>query len=168
MQRVFGITGWKNSGKTTLTERLVAELTWRGWIVSTVKHAHHEFDIDRPGTDSHRHREAGAREVAVVSGRRWALMHELRHEDEPSLEEILGRLAPCDIVIVEGYKRESHRKIETRRLGSKDTAPLSPSDPNIVAIAADHPLGDEVLPTFDLNDIPAIADFVEATTALSK
>jgi len=168
MQRVFGVTGWKNSGKTTLTERLVAELTWRGWIVSTVKHAHHEFDIDRPGADSHRHREAGAREVAVVSGRRWALMHELRHEGEPSLEEILGRLAPCDIVIVEGYKRESHRKIETRRLGSKDTAPLSPSDPNIVAIAADHPLGDVGLPTFDLNDIPAIADFVEATTMLTK
>ena len=168
MQRVFGIVGWKNSGKTTLTERLVAELTWRGWVVSTVKHAHHAFDIDKPGADSHRHREAGAREVAIVSERRWALMHELRHEAEPPLEEILARLAPCDIILVEGYKRAPHQKMETRRLESLDTTPLSASDPNIVAIAADHALPAETLPTFDLNDIPAIADFVEAATALSK
>ncbi len=167
MQRVFGITGWKNSGKTTLTERLVAELTWRGWLVSTVKHAHHSFEVDKPGTDSHRHREAGAHEVAIVSGTRWALMHELRHEEEPPLEAILARLSPCDIVIVEGYKRATHKKIETRRLDALETRPLSKQDPNIVAIASDHAPAGETLPVFDLNDIPAIADFVEAATALT-
>lgn len=166
-QRVFGITGWKNSGKTTLTEKLVAELVRRGWKVSTVKHAHHDFDIDKPGADSFRHRQAGATEVAVVSGRRWALMQELRGEDEPRLDAILARLAPCDIVLVEGYKRESHKKIETRRLAAKDTAPLSPGDPRIVAVASDFPLHDEVLPAFGLDDVAAIADFVEAATGLS-
>ena len=113
---VFGITGWKNSGKTTLTERLVAEFTRRGFRVSTVKHAHHDFDIDREGADSYRHRLAGAAEVAIVSGRRWALMHELRGEDEPKLDEILARLAPCDLVLVEGYKREATPR--SRRDGS--------------------------------------------------
>jgi molybdopterin-guanine dinucleotide biosynthesis protein B len=167
-QRVFGITGWKNSGKTTLTEKLVGELTRRGWKVSTVKHAHHDFDIDKEGTDSFRHRAAGAVEVAVVSGRRWALMHELRGESEPSLDAILARLAPCDLVLVEGYKREPHRKLETRRLGAKDTAPLSASDPNIVAIAADHPVTGEPLPAFGIDDVEAIADFVEGATGLSE
>ena len=109
---VFGITGWKNSGKTTLVVRLVEEFTARGFRVSTVKHAHHAFDIDREGTDSHRHRVAGASEVALVSGRRWALMHELRDDDEPALGEILARLSPCDLVLIEGYKREAHAKIE--------------------------------------------------------
>ena len=167
MQRVFGITGWKNSGKTTLTERLVAELTWRGWTVSTVKHAHHGFDVDQPGTDSHRHREAGAREVAIVSGRRWALMHELQHEEEPPLAAILAKLSPCDIILVEGYKRETHQKIEARRLAALQQTPLSASDPGVIAIAADHALPGETLPVFDLNDIPTIADFVESATALS-
>src|SRR5262245_29026284 len=115
-RRVFGITGWKNSGKTTLTERLVAELTRRGYRVSTVQHAHHDVQIAKPVADSFRHRAAVAAEVAVVSGRRWALMHELRSEDEPRLDDILARLAHCDIVLVEGYKREGHDKIETRRL----------------------------------------------------
>jgi molybdopterin-guanine dinucleotide biosynthesis protein B len=167
-QRVFGITGWKNSGKTTLTERLVAELTGRGWSVSTVKHAHHDFDIDIEGTDSFRHRAAGAREVAVVSGRRWALMHELRGEDEPKLDAILARLAPCDLVLVEGYKREGHRKIEARRKDARDTKPLSPGDPNIVAVAADHPQPGETLPVFALNDIGAIADFIEKAAELTR
>jgi molybdopterin-guanine dinucleotide biosynthesis adapter protein len=167
-QRVFGITGWKNSGKTTLTEKLVAEFVRRGWKVSTVKHAHHAFDIDKPGADSFRHRQAGATEVAIVSDRRWALMHELRGEDEPSLDAILSRLAPCDLVLVEGYKREGHKKIETRRLDAKDTAPLSAGDPHIVAVAADFLLPGEVLPTFDLNDIPAIADFIEAAMGLAR
>lgn len=166
-QRVFGITGWKNSGKTTLTEKLVTELCRRGWVVSTVKHAHHDFDIDREGADSFRHRAAGATEVAIVSDRRWALMHELRGEQEPSLDEVLARLAPCDIVLVEGYKREPHKKLETRRLGAKDNTPLSAADSNIIAIASDYLLSDEVLPTFDLNNIHSIADFVEATTGLS-
>ncbi len=114
-RRVFGITGWKNSGKTTLTERLITELTSRGWRVATVKHAHHDFDIDKEGTDSFRHRLAGATEVAIVSDRRWALMHELRGDEEPLLETMLARMSPCDIVLVEGYKRENHKKIEARR-----------------------------------------------------
>ena len=166
-QRIFGITGWKNSGKTTLTERLVAELVGRGRRVATVKHAHHDFDIDKEGTDSFRHRQAGAGEVAIVSGRRWALMHELSGEEEPTLEAILSRLSPCDIVLVEGYKRERHRKIEARRRDTRDRAPLSAGDPNIVAIAADHPLPGETLPVFDLDDTASIADFIERTTGLS-
>ncbi|WP_027054173.1 molybdopterin-guanine dinucleotide biosynthesis protein B [Mesorhizobium erdmanii] len=163
---IFGVTGWKNSGKTTLTEKLVAELVRRGWKVSTVKHAHHDFDIDKPGADSFRHRQAGATEVAIVSGNRWALMHELRGEDEPPLESILSRLAACDIVLVEGYKREPHRKIETRRLEAKDRAPLSAGDPNIVAIAADFTVTDKSLPVFDLDDVKSIVDFIERTTGL--
>ncbi|CAN7592109.1 molybdopterin-guanine dinucleotide biosynthesis protein B [Mesorhizobium amorphae] len=168
MRRVFGITGWKNSGKTTLTEKLVAELVRRGWSVSTVKHAHHDFDIDKEGADSFRHRQAGAMEVAIVSGRRWALMHELRGEDEPTLDAILSRLAPSDIVLVEGYKREAHKKIETRRLEAKDRTPLAASDPNIVAIAADFAADGEGLPAFDLDDVKSIADFVEGLSGLKR
>ncbi len=166
--RIFGVTGWKNSGKTTLTERLVAEFVQRGFTVSTVKHAHHGFDIDKQGSDSFRHRKAGAGEVAIVSGNRWALMHELRSEAEPSLDKIIDRLAPCDLVLVEGYKREAHAKIECRRLGSKDTAPLATNDPNIVAIAADHPTEPQGLPLFALDDVTAIADFVAATVGLFR
>lgn len=165
--RVFGITGWKNSGKTTLTERLVTELVRRGWRVSTIKHAHHDFDIDKPGADSFRHREAGATEVAIVSGRRWALMHELRNETEPTLDEVLERIAPCDLVLVEGYKREHHLKIEARRLAAKDRSPLTSNDPSIVAVAADHPVEGEQVPVFGIDDITAIADFVEARTGLA-
>jgi molybdopterin-guanine dinucleotide biosynthesis adapter protein len=167
VNRVFGITGWKNSGKTTLTEKLVGELIRRGWKISTVKHAHHDFDIDKEDTDSFRHRAAGAMEVAVVSRRRWALMHELRGESEPSLDAILARLAPCDLVLVEGYKREPHRKLETRRLETRDPTPLSASDPNIVAIAADYPVSGEAVPVFALDDVEAIADFIEEVTELS-
>jgi len=166
MRRVFGITGWKNSGKTTLTEKLVTELVARGWTVSTVKHAHHDFDIDKPGADSFRHRQAGATEVAIISDRRWALMHELRNENEPTLDAILARLAPSDIVLVEGYKRGAHKKIEARRLEAKDRTPLSASDPNIVAVAADFEVEGEHLPVFDLNDTKSIADFVERSTGL--
>jgi len=165
--RVFGITGWKNSGKTTLTERLVSELTARGWRVSTVKHAHHEFDIDRPGADSFRHRVAGASEVAIVSGRRWALMHELRDEGEPAMADIIARLSPCDLVLVEGYKREDHRKIEVRRSTAVDRGALAPGDPSIVAIAADHAVTDTDLPVFDLDDVGTIADFVERESGLT-
>jgi len=164
--RVFGVTGWKNSGKTTLVEALVRELTGRGWRVATVKHAHHDFDIDKEGTDSFRHRKAGAREVAIVSGRRWALMHELGEEEEPTLEEVLSRLSPADLVLVEGYKRGSHRKIEARRLEAKDRSPLTATDPNIAAIAADHPVAGEVVPVFDLDDIGGIADFIEREAGL--
>jgi len=164
--RVFGVTGWKNSGKTTLVEALVGELTARGWQVATVKHAHHDFDIDKEGTDSFRHRKAGAKEVAIVSGRRWALMHELGEEEEPTLEEVLSRLSPADLVLVEGYKRGSHRKIEARRLEAKDRSPLTATDPNIAAIAADHPVAGEVVPVFDLDDIGGIADFIEREAGL--
>ncbi|EFO30432.1 molybdopterin-guanine dinucleotide biosynthesis protein B [Roseibium sp. TrichSKD4] len=163
---IFGITGWKNSGKTQLVTSLVAEMTHRGFKVSTVKHAHHNFDIDREGADSYRHREAGASEVALVSGRRWALMHELRDEEEPPLDAILQRLAPCDLVMIEGYKRETHPKIEARRLDARKNEPLAPKDPNILAIAADHDLEGETLPVFDLNDISAMADFIAKTTGL--
>lgn len=156
---VFGVTGWKNSGKTTLVSKLVAEVTSRGFTVSTVKHAHHNFDIDQKGRDSYAHREAGASEVALVSGKRWALMRELRGEDEPTLEDVLGKLSPCDLVIIEGYKRESHAKIEARRVGSKSDAALAPDDPYIVAIASDTSLIGEALPVFDINNIKEIADF---------
>lgn len=156
---VFGVTGWKNSGKTTLVSRLVAEVTSRGFTVSTVKHAHHNFDIDQKGRDSYAHREAGANEVALVSGKRWALMHELRGEEEPSLEEVLSKLSPCDLVIVEGYKRETHAKIEARRVGSKSDKALAPDDPHIVAIASDSALIGETLPVFDIDNIKDIADF---------
>ncbi len=167
-RRVFGITGWKNSGKTGLTVRVVEELTRRGWRVSTVKHAHHSFDIDQEGTDSFRHRHAGATEVAIVSGSRWALMHELRDEAEPQLADILERLGPCDLVIVEGYKREGHDKLEARRLEAADHTPLAETDPSIVAIAADHPVDGIAIPVFDLDDTGAIADFVERHTGLEE
>jgi molybdopterin-guanine dinucleotide biosynthesis protein B len=136
--------------------------------VSTVKHAHHDFDIDKEGADSFRHRQAGATEVAVVSGRRWALMHELRDEEEPPLAAILGRMAPADLVIVEGYKREGHRKIEARRREAKSQERLSAGDPNIVAVAADGPQSGETLPVFDLDDVAAIADFVERALDLPQ
>jgi len=165
---VFGITGWKNSGKTQLVTRLVAEFTSRGLKVSTVKHAHHNFDIDRPGADSYRHREAGAVEVALVSGRRWALMHELREEEEPPLSAILPRLAPCDLILIEGYKRENHPKIEARRTESASKGPLSPEDPHILAVAADHVIPGETLPVYDLDDISGLADFIASHLSLQS
>jgi molybdopterin-guanine dinucleotide biosynthesis adapter protein len=167
-QRIFGITGWKNSGKTTLTEKLVRELTARGYNISTVKHAHHSFDIDKQDTDSFRHRAAGASEVAIVGGERWAIMHELRGADEPSLEEVIARLSPCDLVLVEGYKREGHAKLEARRLDARDTQPMSRFDETIVAIAADHRLQNETVPVFGLDNISAIADFIERSAGLKK
>ena len=157
---VFGVTGWKNSGKTTLVERLVSELVRRGFTVSTIKHAHHVFDIDRKGTDSYRHRAAGAHEVALVSGHRWVLMHELRDAPEPEMKDIVARLSSCDIVLIEGYKSQPHPKIEARRRNASRTTPLSPSDPNIVAIAADHAVEGESVPVFALDDIVAMADFL--------
>ena len=165
---VFGVVGWKNSGKTTLVVRLVAELTGRGYRVSTLKHAHHAFDVDQEGTDSFRHRQAGASEVALVSGRRWALMHELRDDSEPSMTNMLDRLSPCDIVLVEGYKRESHPKIEVRRSDSVTGDWLAPNDPQIVAIASDHATDSGGLPRFDLDDVGQIADFAVAYLGLGK
>ena len=156
--RVIGITGFKNSGKTTLVERLVAEFTRRGLNVSTIKHAHHAFDIDHKGRDSFRHRKAGAREVAVISRNQWAIIRDMHEEPEPTLAEILSRLTPCDLVVVEGYKRDSHPKIEARNL-DLDHPPLSNDDGTIIAIAASGPLDDAELPVFNRDDIAAIADF---------
>lgn len=168
--RMIGIVGWKNSGKTRLVAALVAELTGRGRAVSTVKHAHHAFDIDKQGTDSWQHRQAGAREVAIVSQRRWALMHEnAEDEAEATLDEIIGRLSPCDLVIVEGYKGEAHDKIEIRRAMSETTGPLAPDDPNIVAVVADgEDMAGGTLPVFAPDDIAGIADFVEQQTGLHR
>ncbi|WP_075288991.1 molybdopterin-guanine dinucleotide biosynthesis protein B [Pararhizobium arenae] len=166
--KVFGIAGWKNSGKTGLAVRLVAELTRRSYRVSTVKHAHHDFDIDKVGADSYRHRQAGAHEVTIVSGTRYAIMHELRGAPEPSFDEILSRLAPCDLVLIEGYKREPIPKIEARRLESANREPLAPTDPHILAIAADHAVTDTTLAVFDLDDTESIADFVERVTGLQN
>ncbi|WIM09342.1 molybdopterin-guanine dinucleotide biosynthesis protein B [Enhydrobacter sp.] len=156
-QRVFGVTGWKNAGKTTLTERLVAELARRGWRVATIKHAHHAADIDRPGTDSYRHRAAGATEVALVTGQRYAIM---REQEEPTLAEVLGRLAPADLVLIEGFKREPHPKIEVRGADAADRPSLAAGDPSIVAIAADTAPAERHLPWFRRDDIAAIADFI--------
>lgn len=166
--RVFGISGWKNSGKTGLAVRLVEEFTRRGYRISTIKHAHHDFDIDKVGADSFRHRQAGAHEVTIVSGTRYAIMHELRGASEPAFEEILARLAPCDLVLIEGYKREKIPKIEARRLEAANREPLAPGDPHIVAIAADYAVTDTDLPVFDLDDTAAIADFVEKVTQLKE
>jgi molybdopterin-guanine dinucleotide biosynthesis protein B len=153
---VFGVTGWKNAGKTTLTERLVAEFVRRGWRVSTIKHAHHAADVDHPGTDSFRHRAAGATEVALVGGQRYAIM---REGAEPSLAEVLARLAPADIVLIEGYKREPHPKIEVR---AGDAPSLAAGDSAIAAFAADTKPADSDLPWFRRDDIAGIADFIAA------
>lgn len=164
--RIFGISGWKNSGKTGLAVRLVEEFTRRGYHISTIKHAHHDFDIDKVGADSYRHRQAGAHEVMIVSGTRYAIMHELRGAPEPSFEEIVARIAPCDLILIEGYKREPVPKIEARRLEAAKREPLAPSDPHIVGIAADHVVEDTSLPVFDLDDTNAIADFIAGITGL--
>ena len=162
MTPVFGITGWKNSGKTVMTCALVEEFTRRGLKVATVKHAHHGFDVDHEGTDSFRHRAAGAAEVAIVSSRRWALMHEARGEEEPTLEAVLARLSPCDLVLVEGYKREGQPKIELRRTEARERRPIAPEDPTIVAVVADHETDAGGLPLFGPDDVAAIADFIAA------
>lgn len=136
-ENVIGIVGWKNSGKTTLVEKLVCELTARGLRVSTIKHAHHGFDIDRPGKDSYRHRAAGASEVLVASAQRWALLHENQGAAEPSLAALLKHLQPCDLVLVEGFKHGPQRKIEVRR--DAGAPRLADSDPTICAVATDDP-----------------------------
>ena len=156
--RVYGVVGWKNSGKTTLMERLVSEITGRGFTVSTIKHAHHVFDVDRPGKDSYRHREAGAREVLVASGARWALMRELREEEEPPLEQLLARLAPVDLVLIEGYKRDAHPKVEAHR--AETGAPLIASeDSTVKAVATNDPV-EAAQPLLPLDNASAVADFI--------
>ena len=155
---VYGVVGWKNSGKTGLMERLVVEITGRGLTVSTIKHAHHKVDVDQPGTDSYRHRLAGAGEVILASAGRVAIMQELRGAEEPGLDALLARLLPVDVVLVEGFKREPHPKIEAHR--SETGNPLIASnDDSVKAVAADVSL-DLNRPIFDLNDTAKIADFI--------
>ena len=163
--KLYGVTGWKNSGKTVLMERLVAEFTRRCVSVSTVKHAHHDTDIDHPGRDSFRHREAGACEVIVASPNRWALMHELRGAPEPPLEDLVARLTPVDLVLVEGYKRAPHPKVEAHR---RETGkPLLATDnATIRAVASDTPLDGLTVPVLDLDDTAAIADFIAREAGL--
>jgi molybdopterin-guanine dinucleotide biosynthesis adapter protein len=156
---VIGVAGFKNSGKTTLVEKLVRHLTAQGYRISTVKHAHHSFDIDHEGRDSFRHRKAGASEVAVISNERTAIIHELRGEQPPSLEQVLAKLKPCDLVIVEGYKRDAHDKIEVRNLDLNHPV-LAANDPTIVAVAANGPAKNETVPVFDRDDVSALAGFI--------
>ena len=163
--RLYGVTGWKNSGKTVLVERLVADLTARGLTVSTVKHAHHGFDVDQPGKDSHRHRTAGAAQVLVASRHRWALMTELRDAPEPPLDALLARLDPVDLVLVEGYKRDRHPKIEARRAATAQDL-IAEADETVEAIASDAPLPGAAVPVFHLDDVPGIADFILARVGL--
>ena len=163
--RVYGVTGWKNTGKTGLVERLVTGISARGVSVSTLKHAHHATEIDQPGRDSYRHREAGAREVLVASPNRWALMHELRGADEPPMEDLLAKMSPVDLVIIEGYKRGPHPKVETHRAeAGRDL--LAPENPTIRAVASDSVHEGLSVPVLDLNDTKAIADFILAEVGL--
>lgn len=162
---VFGIAGWKKSGKTTLTTRLIAEFTARGLKVASIKHAHHDFRIDDEDTDSARHRKAGSGQVAIVSSQRWALVTELNGEPEPDLCDVIASLGPCDLVLVEGYKSAAIPKIEARRTESFSKRPLSLTDPMVLAVASDHPCeaigaDGQTLPLFDLDNIEGIADFI--------
>ncbi|HRE20076.1 MAG TPA: molybdopterin-guanine dinucleotide biosynthesis protein B [Rhabdaerophilum sp.] len=160
MTRMIGIVGWSGAGKTTLLAKLIPELVRRGNRVSTLKHAHHSFDVDHPGKDSHTHRLAGAGEVLISSRNRFALIHELREEEEWSLPRLLARLAPTDLVLVEGFKRQTHPKIEVFR-AANGKLPLHPDDPMVLAIASDAPFPGVTLPQAGLDDIGTIADFVE-------
>jgi molybdopterin-guanine dinucleotide biosynthesis protein B len=157
--KAFGLAGWSGSGKTTLLESLLRELIGRGLKVSTIKHAHHNLDVDRPGKDSYRHRAAGASEVVLLSSNRWTLMHELRGGPEPTPEELIERMAPVDLVLGEGFKKHTHDKLEVHR-PSLGKPLLCQSDPYIVAVASDAPLDTPELPVFDLNNVQGIADFI--------
>jgi len=160
--KIVGISGWSGSGKTTLVVKLIPALVARGHSVSTLKHAHHRFDVDRPGKDSFRHRDAGAREVLISSKARWALMHENRDEEEVGLDELIRHMTPVDILLIEGFKKDSFPKIEVWR-GTSDNEPLYKSDSTVIAIASDLEHIDTSLRVLDLNDSDAIADFIIAT-----
>lgn len=157
-QKIIGFAGYSGSGKTTLLEKVIPLIRARGLCVAVIKHAHHNFDIDKPGKDSFRHREAGAREVMVVSGYRWALMHELRDEQEPSLEELCSRLSPCDLVLVEGYKFSNIPKIEVRRMETGNPV-LHTEDANFIAVACNG-MGAGKVPVLDINNPQQVADFI--------
>jgi molybdopterin-guanine dinucleotide biosynthesis protein B len=159
--RVIGISGWSGSGKTTLITKVIPRLVARGLTVSTIKHAHHGFDVDQPGKDSHTHRTAGATEVLIGSAKRWALMHELRDAPEPSLYDLLQRLAPVDLVVVEGFKAALHAKVEVyrREVGKP---PFHPDNPSVVGIVSDTPFPTAGRPVVDINDIGAVVDLLIA------
>jgi len=157
--KVLGITGWSGAGKTTLLVKLIPELVKRGISVSTMKHAHHGFDVDQPGKDSYLHREAGATEVLIGSARRWALMHELRDASEPLASELVRHMTPVDLLLIEGFKRENHEKLEVWRSANRKEL-LSTGDPSFIAILCDGERPVTSLPNIDLNDIPTIADFI--------
>jgi molybdopterin-guanine dinucleotide biosynthesis protein B len=163
--KVIGFAGWSGSGKTTLVEQVIGLLEQRGLAVSLIKHAHHEFDIDHSGKDSHRHRNAGCREVLVTSARRWAMVHELRNEPELTLDQALARLSPCDIVLVEGYKQAPIAKIEVWRQ-ENGKPQLFPNDPHIIAVASNRPV-DTMLPQLDLDQPAVIADFIVTTLGVA-
>jgi len=163
---VFGVTGWKNAGKTGLMERLVAEIIGRGYTVSTLKHAHHTFDVDHPGKDSHRHRIAGASQVLLASTERWALMNEHRGTQEPSLPELLAKLDPVDLILIEGWKRDSHPKVEAWRAETGNPL-IAPNDQTILAVASDIFLEID-RPVFDLDDTAVVADFILEYLDLTK
>ena len=156
--KIFGFVGWSGSGKTTLIEKLIPLFVQRGLKVSLIKHAHHSFDVDQPGKDSYRHRHAGCNEVLVTSSKRWVLMHELRGAPEPGFAELLEQVSPCDLLLVEGFKREKLPKLEIYRASVGESL-LHPQDPNIVAIASDARV-ETKLPQLDLNDAPSVASFV--------
>ena len=158
MMHVFGFAGFSGSGKTTLIEQLIPLFTGRGLRVSLIKHAHHTFDVDQPGKDSYRHRQAGAQEVLISSSRRWALMHELRGQAEPSLDALIERMSACDLLLVEGFKRASMPKLEVFR-ETVGEAPLHPHDAQIVAVATDAPMTAPI-PVLDLNQPAAICEFI--------
>ncbi len=162
--RVIGLAGWSGAGKTTLLTKVIPRLVARGCTVSTVKHAHHAFDVDQPGKDSHTHRLAGATEVLVGSANRWALVHELRGEPEASLGTLLAKLAPVDLVLVEGFKREAHPKLEVYR-AAVGKPPLHPDDPAIVAVASDAALPAARVPVVMLDDVDGIVDILLAQAA---
>ncbi len=163
----FGIAGYKNSGKTTLIVALLQELVGRGWRLGTIKHAHHDFDIDRPGKDSYRHRSAGATEVIVASARRVAHIRELDNAGEPELHELLGRMGPVDLVLVEGWKSGSHPRLELRRAEAPAMA-IAGRVPGVLAIVSETLLPSEVLPVLLRADVPAIADFILSAVGLPR
>jgi molybdopterin-guanine dinucleotide biosynthesis protein MobB len=163
--KLFGVVGWKNSGKTGLMERLIAAFAAQGLSVSAIKHAHHTFDVDHPGKDSYRHRAAGATEVLLSSRNRWALMHELRDAAEPPLEALIARLSPVDLVLVEGYKRDRHPKVEAHRAETGQPL-IATGDDTVLAVASDEPLPGLGRPVFDLDDTAAIAAFIRERAGL--
>jgi len=162
--RIIGLAGWSGAGKTTLLTKVIPRIVARGLKVSTLKHAHHGFDVDQPGKDSHSHRMAGASEVLVSSSVRWALVHELRGDAEIGLAVLIEKLAPVDLVLVEGYKRERHPKLEIYR-AALGKPPLFPDDPAIVAVASDQPLPQAKIPVVDRDDVESIADLLVARAA---